>query len=127
VPRSDNPAPAAGAAVEIVPSGTSSPAGNSGAAAQPDPNELKPSAATANPNELRPNVPAEGAQALPSPQQVNEIQTGTQAAGGGSTQATGSSSTAASSSSSSEQGADDATVSSSKKKKKKGLAKLNPF
>jgi outer membrane protein assembly factor BamD len=126
-PRSDNPAPTAGAAVEVVPSGASSPAGNSGPAAQPDPNELKPSAATANANELRPNVPADGAQALPSPQQVNEIQTGTQAAGGGSTQATGSSSTATSSSSSSDPSADDATVSSSKKKKKKGLAKLNPF
>jgi outer membrane protein assembly factor BamD len=128
-PRSDNPAPTAGAAVEVVPSGASSPADNSAPAAQPDPNELKPTAAPADANELKPNVPADSSQALPPPPQVNEIQAGagTQATGSSSTQTAGSNSTSASTSSSSEQTADDATVSSSKKKKKKGLAKLNPF
>jgi outer membrane protein assembly factor BamD len=128
-PRSDNPTPMAGAAVEVAPADNTSAADNSGPAAQPDPNELKPNAASADANELKPNIPADGSQPLPPPQQVNEIQTsaGAPAAGSSSTQSAGSNSTNASTSSSSDQTADDATISSSKKKKKKGLQKLNPF
>jgi outer membrane protein assembly factor BamD len=127
-PRSDTPTPPT-AAAEAVRVGTGAAANNSVPAAQPDANELKPNVAPADANELKPNVPADSSQALPPPQQVNEIQAGasTQATGSSSAQAAGSNSTSASTSSSSDQTTDDTTVSSSKKKKKKGLAKLNPF
>jgi outer membrane protein assembly factor BamD len=101
------------------------PADNSAApatdsAAQPDPNELKPNVEPADPNELKPNV--EGtSDALPPPQQVNEIQAGaSDQAGNGKT-------SDAASSSSSEEKADDSAISSSKRKKKKGLRKIVPF
>src|SRR5712692_1422109 len=66
-PRSDAPAP----------ENSAPPAENSAvpAAAQPDSNELKPNA-PADANELKPNVPSDSGQALPPPQQVNEIQAG---------------------------------------------------
>src|SRR6202021_2032654 len=66
-PRSDAPVPADAPAVENSASadGSAPPA-----AAQPDPNELKPNAGPADPNELKPNVGDDASQALPPPQQV---------------------------------------------------------
>jgi outer membrane protein assembly factor BamD len=127
-PRSDTPVPADAAAAENSASadGSAPPA-----AAQPDPNELKPSAGPADPNELKPNVGDDASQALPPPQQVNEIQGGTAAPASGATSPAAASdgkSGASSASSSSDQSDDtDATVASSKHKKKKGIHKVVPF
>jgi outer membrane protein assembly factor BamD len=82
-------------------------------AAVPDPNELKPNTAP-DPNELKVDPAEAGAQNVPPPTQVNEIQPGTDTAGA-----------ASGSSSSSEVSSEKAST--SKKKKKKGLGKLNPF
>jgi len=86
--------------------------------AAPDANELKPNAAP-DPNELKPiqetQAAASGAQTLPPPVQVNEIQQGQ------------SSSTATASADSSANLASDQDISSSKKKKKKGMKKIVPF
>jgi outer membrane protein assembly factor BamD len=117
-PRSDTPAPT-GAADSPASTDASAPP----AAGKPDPNELRPNAAAAapDPNELKPNVSDDNGQALPPPQQVNEIQTGagTQPANGGTSQAA---------SSSADQSDDtDAMVASSKHKKKKGIHKIVPF
>jgi outer membrane protein assembly factor BamD len=131
-PRSDATAPPDAA----VPAGSAASTGGAAAPAanQPDPNELKPNVvAPADPNELKPNVGQDSGQALPPPQQVNEIQSGTaaQSAGGG-TAATGtaegkSSGDPSASSSTDANDADDATVASSKHKKKKGIHKIVPF
>ncbi len=75
------------------------------------PGDLKPN--VADPNELKPNVAADP-NALPPPQQANELEGGSSS----------SSSSAAKGKQNSEELAD---ISSSKKKKKKGLGKLNPF
>ena len=93
-------------------------------AAQPDPNELKPTAensgqqpAAANdPNELKPNV-AQDAPPAQAPPQVNELQTGdpAQASAGHADSAAG------------QEPADDNAIASSKHKKKKGLHKVIPF
>lgn len=128
-PRSDNPAPA----------DTAAPPDNSAAAdaasppadAQPDPNELKPNA-PADPNELKPNVSDDSGQALPPPQQVNEIQIGdaAQSANGGTSSSKASDGTSSDSTASSTAAAGDdtdATVASSKHKKKKGIHKIVPF
>jgi len=129
-PRSDAPIPPdAAAANNAAAADTSAPP----AVSQPDPNELKPNAAPADPNELKPNVSDGNGQALPPPQQVNEIQTGAvaaQPASGGTSAAVASDgkSTASSASSSADQSDDtDATVASSKHKKKKGIHKVVPF
>src|SRR5437016_1266428 len=89
-----------------------------------DPNELQPNVAP-DPNELKPNVADESGQALPPPQQVNELAPGANQAipdaaktGDGKTSDTASSAN---------EPADDAAVSSSKRKKKKGLRKIVPF
>ena len=88
-----------------------------------DPNELKPNvapdqAATASdPNELKPNVAPGSAPPAP-PQQVNEIQPGTQPADAAASPAD---------QTADDQTADDSTTSSSKHKKKKGLKKIVPF
>jgi outer membrane protein assembly factor BamD len=112
-PRSDAPPPADSAASpNAAPNPTTPPA---------DANELQPSAAPADPNELKPNVPADGNQALPPPQQVNEIQGGGQASG------TPGTSTGSASSTSDQAPADDSEVASSKHKKKKGIHKIVPF
>jgi outer membrane protein assembly factor BamD len=131
-PRSDATAPPDAA----VPAGSAASTGGAAAPAanQPDPNELKPNVvAPADPNELKPNVGQYSGQALPPPQQVNEIQSGTaaQSAGGG-TAAAGtaegkSSGDPSASSSTDANDADDATVASSKHKKKKGIHKIVPF
>ena len=131
-PRSDATAPPDAA----VPAGSAASTGGAAAPAanQPDPNELKPNVvAPADPNELKPNVGQDSGQALPPPQQVNEIQSGTaaQSAGGG-TAAAGtaegkSSGDPSASSSTDANDADDATVASSKHKKKKGIHKIVPF
>jgi outer membrane protein assembly factor BamD len=124
-PRSDTPA---SADVSVV-----SPAADASApaATQPDPNELKPNAGPADPNELKPNVSDGSGQALPPPQQVNEIQTGasTQAASSGTGAATASDqkSGASSASSSTDQADDSDTTASSKHKKKKGIHKILPL
>jgi outer membrane protein assembly factor BamD len=131
-PRSDATAPPDAA----VPAGSAASTGGAAAPAanQPDPNELKPNVvAPADPNELKPNVGQDSGQALPPPQQVNEIESGTaaQSAGGG-TAAAGtaegkSSGDPSASSSTDANDADDATVASSKHKKKKGIHKIVPF
>jgi outer membrane protein assembly factor BamD len=90
----------------------------------PDPNELKPNVAP-DPNELKPNVADENGQALPPPQQVNELAPGANPATPEAAK-TGDGKTTDSASSANEP-ADDAAVSSSKRKKKKGLRKIVPF
>jgi outer membrane protein assembly factor BamD len=125
-PRSDTPTPADAAtppADSSASAGTASPP----ATAQPDPNELKPNAAAADPNELKPNVSEDNGPALPPPQQVNEIQTGTTRQTGNGTSAAASTNTNSASSSTDANEADDATVASSKPKKKKGIHKIVPF
>ncbi len=127
-PRSDAAAPAEAApdnSASANPSTT--PAG-----AQPDPNELKPNTGPADPNELKPNVGDDSGQALPPPQQVNEIQSGAagQPAAGATTPAAagnGKSGDAAAASTSDQSDDTDATVASSKHKKKKGIHKVVPF
>jgi outer membrane protein assembly factor BamD len=114
IPRSDAPptpdtAPA--------PDATSGSSANTATPPSADANELKP-IAPADPNELKPNVAADANQALPPPQQVNEIQTGSQP---------GSTPTASTSSSGDQEAADDSAVASSKHKKKKGIHKIVPF
>jgi len=89
-----------------------------------DSNELKPNTPSDS-NELKPNVPDNNGQALPPPQQVNEIQPAdsSQAANA----QAGAKPADSASSSSTQQKDDDETISSSKKKKKKGLKKIVPF
>ena len=128
-PRSDAPVPADASAADNSASGNSS---SPPAVAQPDPNELKPNAGPADPNELKPNVSNDNGQALPPPQQVNEIQNGaaTQQATGGTSAAAASNGKSGdgSASSTTDQSDDtDATVASSKHKKKKGIHKVVPF
>jgi outer membrane protein assembly factor BamD len=112
-PRSDATAPAA----------NGSPAPET--TAQPDSSELKPNVSP-DAGELKPNVTDDGAQALPPPQQVNEIQPG-----GASQQSVASApangTAPATASSSADEPASDADMSSSKKKKKKGIHKIVPF
>jgi len=117
-PRSDDAAPAG----SPTPADAPTPA-----ATQPEANELKPNTAAADPNELKPNVADDSGQALPPPQQVNEIDKG--AAAGSNAPATTDAKPAESApaTTSSDQAADDATVASSKKKKKKGIHKIVPF
>jgi outer membrane protein assembly factor BamD len=128
-PRSDTPATADPAAAANTSAPADPPA--SAATAQPDPNELKPNVAPADPNELKPNVSDDSSQALPPPQQVNEIQGGAAATSASGTAtpaagATGKSADASASSATDE--ADDAdTTASSKHKKKKGIHKVVPF
>ena len=126
-PRSDAPVPADAGVENSAAPNTSSPS-----AAQPDPNELKPNPGPADPNELKPNVSDDNGQALPPPQQVNEIPNGaaTQPATGKTSGAAASNGKGAdsSASSSADQSDDtDATVASSKHKKKKGIHKVVPF
>jgi outer membrane protein assembly factor BamD len=126
-PRSDTPVPADAAAGNPAAADASAPS----AATQPDPNELKPNAGPADPNELKPNVSDDNGQALPPPQQVNEIQSGaaSPSASGGTTPATATDpkSTGASASSSTDQADDSDTTASSKHKKKKGIHKILPL
>jgi outer membrane protein assembly factor BamD len=131
-PRSDAPAPAADTAAVTVTNPASTDAAPPPAAAQPDPNELKPNVGAADPNELKPNVSDDNnGQALPPPQQVNEIQSGAAAqpaTGGASPTAVGTAKTADSSASSATDQSDDSdTTASSKHKKKKGIHKVVPF
>jgi outer membrane protein assembly factor BamD len=116
-PRSDATPSPDGAAPAIPPDNSS--------AAPPATNELKPNVASDS-SELKPNVSDDGAQALPPPQQVNQIQ-----AGGGTQPAAApqSGGTAASSAGSpSDQLATDQDMASSKQKKKKtGIHKVIPF
>lgn len=100
------------------------PTGDNGAPpAAADPNELKPnvspdqSASANDANELKPNVAPGAAQPAP-PQQINEIQPGTQ---------TADPATSTAGQTADDQTADDSTTSSSKHKKKKGLKKIVPF
>jgi outer membrane protein assembly factor BamD len=92
-------------------------------AAPADANELQPNVAPPDANELKPTVPADGNQALPPPQQVNEIQGGSHPAGAVTAAGTGT----GSASSTADDTADDSTVASSKHKKKKGIHKIVPF
>jgi len=121
-PRSDDPA-TPDAANPAPGDASASPA-----AAQPDPNELKPNTAAADPNELKPNASDDSGQALPPPQQVNEIQTGasTPAANGATGQAAPGDGKSASSATDQDDDTD-AMVASSKHKKKKGIHKIVPF
>jgi len=136
-PRSDTP-PA-----EAADPGASSAGATPGANAdtQVDPNQpapntsesnaLKPNAQSPDANELKPNVPDTNAQdnsgqALPPPQQVNEIQNGS-TAGNGAAAATDQNGKPGDVASSDQQKEDDVPAASSKKKKKKGLKKIIPF
>jgi hypothetical protein len=123
-PRSDSPA---AAATDSAAPATTAPA---------DSNELKPNVGgdtgeltpnvPADPNELKPNVPNDNAQPLTPPQQVNQIQPGTdnqQTTSSSKTTGTTSDTAAASA----DDSASDADTASSKKKKKKGIHKLVPF
>ncbi len=113
-PRSDDPAPA-----------TAPDAGTPAEppTAAPPPDASTPAAnAPADANELKPNMEDASGQALPPPQQVNEIQAGTGAQAGAQTPATGDSSTT-----SDQTKDDDSAISSSKHKKKKGLHKIVHF
>ncbi len=123
-PRSDSPAPDAAAAPQ-----DNSAAADAAppAAAAADPNELKPDAAAADPNELKPNVGEDSGQALPPPQQVNEIQTGDASQPADAKATDGKSADSATSSSAAASDASDADVASSKHKKKKGIHKIVPF
>jgi outer membrane protein assembly factor BamD len=115
-PPADQPAPRS----DVIPSSSAaSPSDNSATAptASSNANELKPNVA-ADPNELKPNVASDGGQAMPAPQQVNELQAG----GGGQAATDGKDAD-----SSSSQSQTDDTSSSSKHKKKKGLRKVVPF
>jgi hypothetical protein len=127
-PRSDSPPPAdAAPANSSVAVDTSSPPA---AAASPDPNELKPNVAPADPNELKPNVSDDNGQALPPPQQVNEIQSGAatpSATGGATSSADAAKSADPSASSTADQADDSDTTASSKHKKKQGIHKIVPF
>jgi outer membrane protein assembly factor BamD len=125
-PRSDTPAPAAAPAPETSASTDTAPAP---APAPADPSELKPNVA-ADPNELKPNVSDDSGQALPPPQQVNEIQSGAaspSATGGASSPADAAKSPDPSASSTADQADDSDTTASSKHKKKKGIHKVVPF
>jgi len=119
-------APPPGEAAPRSDVGAQVPGGGSGSqtAAPPDANELKPNVPP-DAGELKPNVP-DDAQALPPPQQVNEIPPGAASqAPAASGQANGT--TPATASSSGDEPASDADMSSSKKKKKKGIHKIVPF
>jgi hypothetical protein len=118
IPRSD----AAGAS-GTAPDTSAASAGSSPAPA--DQNELTPNPSSGDSNELKPNVPTDS-QALPPPQQVNEIQAGSQQAGSA-TQPTGTTGQANDSASSSQQTQEDTGEASSKHKKKKGIHKIIPF
>jgi outer membrane protein assembly factor BamD len=129
---SDAPPPAADTAAVTVTNPASADAAPAPAAAQPDPNELKPNVGPADPNELKPNVSDDNnGQALPPPQQVNEIQSGAAAqppTGGASpAAASGAKTTDSSASSATDQSDDSDTTASSKHKKKKGIHKVVPF
>jgi outer membrane protein assembly factor BamD len=123
-PRSDTPPADAAPADSPASADASAPP----AGAPPDPNELKPNPAPADANELKPNVSEDSGQALPPPQQVNEIQTGTPSQPTSNTSAGGGRSGDSSASSSTDASDDtDAMVASSKRKKKKGIHKVVPF
>jgi len=129
-PRSDSPLPAD--ATTPPDNSAAADASSPPAATPPDPNELKPNNAPADPNELKPNVSEDNGQALPPPQQVNEIQAGDAgtSASSGTSEAKASEGKASDSSASSSAAASDdtdATVASSKHKKKKGIHKIVPF
>ena len=125
-PPPDQPAPRLDAPAQSAPPGDNSA---SPPAAPSDSQELKPNV-PADANELKPNVPSgatnDSGQALPPPQQVNEIvpSAANQAASGQAGKSDGSTGDTVSSSSQKE---DDSAVSSSKHKKKKGLRKIVPF
>jgi outer membrane protein assembly factor BamD len=123
VPRSDSPAPPDTGTASVSATGT----GNTAPSAAPtDSNELKPNVGP-DASELKPNVPADSGQALPPPQQVNEIQTGTSAPAAPA-QASGNDGKGGDSAASvNSQQSDDTAEASSKRKKKKGIHKVIPF
>jgi outer membrane protein assembly factor BamD len=121
-PRSDAPAPAAAPAPD---SSAAADAAQPATAAPADPNELKPNV-PADPNELKPNVSDDSGQALPPPQQVNEIQSGT-ATGSADASSAAAKSADPSASSTADQADDSDTTASSKHKKKQGIHKIVPF
>ena len=128
-PRSDEASPAAApsdaAANTTAPGDAGGTTGNANGATG-NGNELKPNVPASDSSELKPNVSDSGTQALPPPQQVNELDTSNQQ-NSSTTQSTASSQTDSASSSSSQQSSDDADTASSKKKKKKGIHKIVPF
>jgi outer membrane protein assembly factor BamD len=106
------------AATETQPAKTETVSpGSTGQTSNSTAGELKPN--VADPNELKPNVQADP-NALPAPQQTNEISPDNN-------NSPANSSSTASSSKSGGNPDDLVDISSSKKKKKKGLGKLNPF
>jgi outer membrane protein assembly factor BamD len=126
-PAPDQPAPRSDAtpAADDAPAAAAPPDSSSPAAEPPTANELKPNV-PADPNELKPNVSDDSEQALPPPQQVNQIQSGTDGQTAATPPANGTS--ANSTASASDQPATDEDMASSKPKKKKtGIHKIVPF
>ncbi len=120
-PRSDVNPPADGA-----PAAGTAPANSAPAAAPPDANELKPNVGS-DANELKPNVGDDGGQALPPPQQVNQIQGGGDGSSVAAPPANGASGSSAAGSSSDQLATDQDMASSKQKKKKTGIHKVIPF
>ena len=124
-PRSDAPAPApvpdngAGTAP-----GDPAAGGTSSSSSASDPNELKPNTSAGDASELKPNVSQDGTSPLPPPQQVNEVQNGTNGQQTGDASSSSASSTTAAAD---QQATDDSAVATSKPKKKKGIHKIIPF
>jgi outer membrane protein assembly factor BamD len=127
-PRSDAPAADQPNSNAASPDSSTTPSDASAqpASAQPGSGDSAPAAA-ADPNELKPNVPGD-AQALPPPQQVNQIQSPPSDAQAPSTSgAAAPSASSNGSTNSADPEATDADMASSKPKKKKGIHKIIPF
>ncbi len=120
-PRSDVTPPADGA-----PAAGASPDNSSPAAAPPDANELKPNTGS-EANELKPNVGDDSGQALPPPQQVNQIQSGGDGQAVAAPAANGTGANAAAGSPGDQPATDEDMASSKPKKKKTGIHKVIPF
>jgi len=129
-PPAGQPVPRSDAAPAPPNATTDSPAAavGSGTTEASDKNELKPDVGLSDANELKPNVSADTSQALPPPQQVNEIQTGDgqQPATTDTARASSSQNTDAAAAKG-PQTASDSDLASSKHKKKKGIHKVIPF
>jgi outer membrane protein assembly factor BamD len=123
-PRSDSaPATAETPAAAPPNPATENPANPNPVAA--DPNDLKPNV-PADPNELKPNVSPDNSQALPPPQQVNQIGQQADSQHQSSSAQTGQAG-GATVSNPADEPASDADTASSKKKKKTGIHKVIPF
>jgi outer membrane protein assembly factor BamD len=125
-PRSDGTVPASNGTPAEAPASPATenlPNANPAAA---DPNELKPNVPSGDAGELKPNVPDDNSQALPPPQQINQIGQQADSQHQSSSAQTGQTG-GATASNSTDEPASDADTASSKKKKKTGIHKVIPF